>query len=98
MVSFFLSATKASHDIRRLVEDGDADNNTVLHLAAGTNDLNTAQVCLQYGADINALKTNNETPLYVATVKGNMQIVEFLVQKGADMNIKNADSKCVLHR
>lgn len=94
----FLSVTKARQDIAELVEDRSADNSTVLHLAAGTNDLDTAQVCLQNGADINALKTNNETSLYVATVKGNLQMVEFLVQKGADVNIKNADSKSVLHR
>lgn len=85
-------------DITKLVEDRDVENNTVLHLAAGTNDLKTAEVCLQNGADINALKSNNETPLYVATVKGSLQMVELLVQKGADVNVKNTDSKTVLHR
>ena len=96
--TFLLSATESKQDIKSLVEDRNVDNNTVLHLAAGTNDLSTAQVCLGYGADINALKTNNETPLYVATVKGNLQMVQLLVEKGADINAKNADSKSVLHR
>lgn len=95
---FFLLAAKETHDITVLMEDRNADNNTVLHLAAATNDLNTADVCLQYGADINALNTNCETPLYLAAVKGNMEMVKFLVQKGADVNIKNTDFKSLLHR
>ena len=95
-ITFLLSVTR--QDITELVGDRDAANNTVLHLAAGTNDLNTAKVCLENGADINALKTNNETPLYVATVKGNLQMVELLLQKGANANAKNSDSKSVLHR
>ena len=90
--------TEANQSIKELVGDRDAYNNTVLHLAAGTNDLHTAEVCIQNGADINALKTNNETPLYVATVKGNLKMVEFLVKKGADAIAKNSDSKTVLHR
>ena len=94
----FLSATERRQNITELVEDRDINNNTVLHLAAGANDLKTAMVCLQNGADINALKSNNETSLYVATVKGNLQMVKLLLQKGADVNIKNADSKTVLHR
>ena len=96
--AFLLSATAPEQDIKALVEERNVDNNTVLHLAAGTNDLNTAQVCLGNDADVNALKTNHETPLFVATVKGNLQMVELLVQKGADINAKNADSKSVLHR
>ena len=95
---FLLLATTAKQDIKALVEDRNVDNDTVLHLAAGTNDLNTAKVCLGNSADVNALKTNNETPLFVAAVKGNLQMVELLVQKGADLNAKNADSKSVLHR
>ena len=92
------SATEAWQDNTELFDDQDAGCNTVLHLAAGTNDLKTAQACLANGADVNAVNSNKETPLYVATVKGNLQMVELLVQKGADVNAKNADSKFVLHK
>lgn len=99
---FFFShlflATEAKKENTELFDDRDVGCNTVLHLAAGTNDLKTAQACLAHGADINAVNSNKETPLYVATVKGNLQMVELLVQKGADMNVKNADSKSVLHK
>lgn len=94
----FISATERRQNITELVEERDINNSTVLHLAAGTNDLKTGEVCLQNGADINALKSNNETSLYVATVKGNLQMVKLLVRKGADVNVKNADTKTVLHR
>ena len=91
-------ATKARNENTDLFDDRDVGCNTVLHLAAGTNDLKTAQACLANDADINAVNSNNETPLYVATVKGNLQMVELLVQKGADVNVKKADSKSVLHK
>lgn len=93
-----LLATEARKENRELFDDRDVGCNTVLHLAAGTNDLKTAQACLENGADINAVNSNIETPLYVATVKGNLQMVELLAQKGADMNVKSADFKSVLHK
>lgn len=96
--SHLFLATEAKKENTELFDDRDVGCNTVLHLAAGTNDLKTAQACLAHGADINAVNSNKETPLYVATVKGNLQMVELLVQKGADMNVKNADSKSVLHK
>lgn len=89
---------EAGQNIKDLVGERDLHNNTVLHLAAGTNDLNTAEVCLQNGADIDAVTSNNETPLYVATVKGNLRMVELLIRKGANVFLRNSDSKTVLHR
>ena len=91
-------ATEARKENTELFFDGDVGCNTVLHLAAGTNDLKTAQACLANGADINAVNSNMETPLCVATMKGNLQMVELLVQKGAYVNVKNADSQSVLHK
>ena len=84
--------------MKELVGDRDSHNNTILHLAAGANDLNTAELCLQYGAEIDARRSDSETPLYVATVKGNLQMVQLLVKRGADVAAKNAESKSVLHR
>ena len=91
-------ATEAKKENRDLFDDRDFGCNTILHLAAGTNDLKTAEACLANGADINAVNSKKETPLYMAAVKGNLQMVKLLIQKGADVNVKNADSKSVLHK
>lgn len=92
------SVTHARGNMKELVGDRDSHNNTILHLAAGANDLNTAELCLQYEAEIDARRSDGETPLYVATVKGNLQMVQLLVKRGADVAAKNAESKSVLHR
>lgn len=97
-IIIFISVIETGQSIKELVGEKDSHNNTVLHLAAGTNDLNTAEVCLQNGADIDARKSNNETPLHVATVKGNLKMVELLVRRGANVIAKNTDTKTVLHR
>ena len=94
----FTLVSQVGEDVKELIGEGDSHRNTILHLAAGTNDPRTAEVCLQNGADIDARNSGNETPLHVATVKGNLQMVQLLVKKGACVSAKNAEHKTILHR
>jgi len=92
------TVSQVGENVKELIGEGDSHRNTILHLAAGTNDPRTAEVCLQNGADIDARNSGNETPLHVATVKGNLQMVQLLVKKGACVSAKNAEHKTILHR
>lgn len=94
----FTLVSQVGENVKELIGEGDSHRNTILHLAAGTNDHRTAEVCLQNGADIDARNSDNETPLHVATVKGNLQMVQVLVKKGACVSAKNAEHKTILHR
>ena len=58
---------------------------TLLHRCAAKGDIGIAEVCLEFGADINALETDScSTPLAVAARAGKKEIVEWLLNKGAD--------------
>ena len=99
---YFLSLTAADRDVdtteKQLVDHKDVQDNTVLHMAALSNDVKTAQLCLDNGADVNTRKSKETTPLHIAATKGNREMAELLISRGAGVNTKDGDSKAPLHR
>ena len=100
-----LSLTAADTDVdttelKRLLDSKDSQDNTVLHIAAMNNDVKTAELCLDHGADVdvNTMKSKQTTPLHIAAAKGNLEMAELLISRGAGVNIKDGDSKAPLHR
>ena len=58
---------------------------TLLHRCAAKGDIEMAQVCLEFGADINAVETDySSTPLACAARLGKKEMVEWLLKKGAN--------------
>jgi ankyrin repeat protein len=61
---------------------------TMLHRCAAKGDIEMAQVCLDFGADIHAIETDSSsTPLGVAARVGKKDMAEWLLKKGADPNL-----------
>jgi ankyrin repeat protein len=51
------------------------------------------QICLDHGADVNAVNDDGSTALHGASFRGAANVVELLVAKGARMDIKNKDGR-----
>ena len=84
--------------MKELVGEEDLQGNTVLHMAAWNNDVKTAEMCLDIGADVNTLKCNSVSALHLAATKGNLEMADLLISRGAGVNMKDEDSKTPLHR
>lgn len=52
-------------------------------------DLQSVEVCIENGADVNARDMDGFTALMWACMRGNFEIVKYLVERGADVNAKN---------
>ena len=100
MFSFLFTAAEGDVDTteKQLVGNKDLQDNTVLHMAALNNDVKTAELCLDHGADVNTKKSKETTPLHIAATKGNLDMAELLISRGAGVNMKDGDSKTPLHR
>jgi len=82
-----------------------ADHTTPLMVAAGvgwsdgqshgsTADAPEAiQICLEHGADVNAVNDEGYAALHGASFRGAVSVVELLVAKGARMDIKNKEGR-----
>lgn len=83
---------------REMLMEEDLQSNTVLHLAAWNNDVKTAELCLDHGANVNVPKCSSGTALHLAALKGNLEMAELLIERGADVNSKDGDAKTPLHK
>lgn len=68
----------------------DSSSFSVLHHAAIGNQIETATLLLDAGADINATDEDDNTPLHVAVHDRRFDMVKFLLSRGADPNYQNA--------
>ena len=101
LCSFFLTAADRDVDmteLKQLLDKKDSQDSTVLHMAALNNDVKTAELCLDHGANVNTMKSKETTPLHIAVTKGNLEMAELLISRGAGVNMKDGDSKAALHR
>ncbi|MDA1043703.1 MAG: SUMF1/EgtB/PvdO family nonheme iron enzyme [Verrucomicrobia bacterium] len=88
-----------------LLVNGDADtvHTTIgrgvspLHLAAAVDNVEAAAMCLQHGADVNAVTEGGFTPLHWAASRDSERCAKFLVAHGADLNARSSKGITPLH-
>ncbi|KAI1341958.1 ankyrin repeat-containing domain protein [Xylariaceae sp. FL0016] len=69
-----------------------------LHIAVGLNNLDTAQLLIRYGADVDGRDaTEDQTPLMIAVQYGSRQIVEFLIESGAHVGLFDRKGQQAIH-
>ena len=66
---------------------------TALHYAAGSGHLETVQLLIRYGANVDAQNNVGDTPLHRAAFKGHHAVVQALVNAKARIDLKNSSGK-----
>lgn len=85
-------------DVKEFLNEPDVDQDCALHLAAESRNVKSVELCLKYGANVNAQRSSLMTPLHIAAMRGDLEIVKILCGKGADIHIKDNEKKTSLHR
>ena len=80
------------------VREKDKENNTPLHIAAGSGNIDLVQLVCQYDVDVNAVNKHGETPLLLAVQAGNIDVVRFLYERGANVEIANEAGETPLYK
>ncbi|RDD41723.1 Transient receptor potential cation channel subfamily A member 1 [Trichoplax sp. H2] len=73
------------------------EGGTALHIAADVGSIIAAEICLKYGAEIEAQTYELLTPLHIAAKNGNYEFAEFLISRGAKVNSKDDAGRTCLH-
>lgn len=95
-------------ELERLILKGASANSrsqllqdyTALHFSCMINDIPTAQLLIQYGADVNVRGSDGSTPLHAAlSVSHDPQsdLIKLLHRNGADLNTLNCRGETPLH-
>ena len=89
-----LGGPKGAEYARWLMERGFDPNRgnwlgaTLLHRCAAKGNIGVAGVCVEFGADINAIETDaSSTPLGWAAREGKTEMAQWLLNKGANPNL-----------
>lgn len=100
LIMAFLSFLASSQllDVKEFLNEPDVDQDCALHLAAESRNVKSVELCLKYGANVNAQRSSLMTPLHIASMRGDLEIVKILCGKGADIHIKDNEKKTSLHR
>lgn len=69
------------------------DGVTALHMA---NSIETMELLLNFGANINFKDNNGSTPLIYSIQSEDFECAKYLIEKGADVSIKNKDSRSAI--
>ena len=68
---------------------GPLHQSTPLHWAAGAGKVNTMEVLISLGADVDALSDSDATPLHQAVLHNRLEAVKLLIRGNADLNSQN---------
>lgn len=79
------------------VEERDRLQKTALHTAAGMDDIESARLLLDAGADINARDVTGMTPLHVAAMYSRGRAAKLLLERGADLEARDKFGDTPLH-
>ena len=74
----------------RNIELRDEAGATLLHCSATGGHVDVAELLLNAGADVNAVKRNGATALHLAAAHGHKDMVRLLLSRGADIASRNA--------
>jgi hypothetical protein len=81
-----------SQQVRALIALGaspstrSGDGRTALHFCAIYDDVATAEILVEHGADVNAKDTRTRSPLRIALSTGSLNIATFLLERGATLD------------
>jgi ankyrin repeat protein len=75
--------------MRADIQQRDAYNNSLLHLAASRGYLQLANLLIEQGVDINAQNNDGDTALHVAAWQGHVEMARHLLENRAILNVHN---------
>lgn len=88
---------EAIQDVLEAIEvETDSNDKTPLHFAAMNNHIDTAEMLISKGANVNAKDFDGNTPLHLAASGGNPEMCKLLIEKGAEVNAKNTEGRTPL--
>ena len=86
--------------VRLLIQHGEGANRDLqrlLILASSSSSVETVQLFIELGADVNTQDWSPLLPLHLASSRGNSKIVQLLIKHGADVNARDESHKTPLH-
>ncbi|XP_041474154.1 transient receptor potential cation channel subfamily A member 1-like [Lytechinus variegatus] len=91
-------ASKCGIKVVDYLRDHDNEENSVLHIAVRSRNLELVEILLQNGANVNDQKSNGACPLHEAAVTGADDIARALLRYGASIMMEDDEGMTSLHR
>jgi ankyrin repeat protein len=73
------------------------ENRTALHCAVFENKVESAQMLLRYGANVEAQTTHQRTVLHIACILAEEAMCQVLLKAGANVNVQDFEQNTPVH-
>ncbi|CAF3400425.1 unnamed protein product [Rotaria socialis] len=84
--------------ISDIVKAADNDQNTLLHLAVASANVEIVDLLLSKHADPSAKRADGQTPIHLCAKTDSIEILEKLIQAGGDINDVDNENETILHK
>ncbi|CAF0887601.1 unnamed protein product [Adineta ricciae] len=92
--TFFSQHEKANE----VIEQKDAEGNTLLHLAVASANVQIVDLLLSKNADPSAKREDGQTPIHLCAKNDSVEILEKLVEAKGDINDVDVGAETILHK
>ena len=81
-----------------VIEQKDAEGNTLLHLAVASANVQIVDLLLSKNADPSAKREDGQTPIHLCAKSDSVEILEKLVEAKGDINDADVGAETILHK
>ncbi|UKZ77698.1 hypothetical protein TrVFT333_005422 [Trichoderma virens FT-333] len=102
LVSVFKSSALGTakvlvNQLPEIITRRDANDHTLLHIAAESSEVGMLTLLLDAGSDMSALNKNGETPLFRAAIFNKADNLRLLIKRGGKIDQSRTDGWMILH-
>lgn len=98
ILEMFFTHFKTHPRIYEIITAVDADQNTLLHLAVSSGNIQIVELLLEKKADPAAKREDEQSPVHLCTKNDSVEILQKLLAAGGNLNDVDKENETILHK
>ncbi|CAF1140837.1 unnamed protein product, partial [Rotaria sordida] len=98
ILDMFFTIFNQHEHLNNIITAADTEQNTLLHLAVASANVQIVELLLSKNADPSAKRTDGQTTIHLCSKTDSVEILEKLIAHGGDINDMDDENETILHK